>query len=315
MRMKYGFLLKKFTESNTLPVFRTESQDRMLSSALNFALGFFGYPLEGQYQQSITIEADGFNNTLAPYKTCPNAGDRSKSDRGVTYVREWASVYLQDALDRLKPQLHGYELTIEDVYTLQQMCAYEVRLCCRLLLSGFQFFDSDSRDRIFEVLRAVHRRRMERLQLRVSGLRIPVRRSRSISHRMDLFFWYGSAFGSPVARVQGIGYIQELVARLTHTPISVHNSSTNATLDDNEATFPLGQSLYVDATHEVVVLNGEYPYVSQNILYRRHVRSHHSVEPIQLRRRRSSSCRSYTRAPRVQVLTPRAIRHQHPIPT
>ena len=73
---------------------------------------------------------------------------------------------------------------------------------------------------------------------------------------LDLYFWYGSSFGSPLARVQGIGYVQELVARLTHTPIAVHNSSTNATLDDNEATFPLGQALYVDATHEVVVLNG-----------------------------------------------------------
>ena len=124
--MKYGFLLKNFTESDTIPVFRTESQDRMLASAQNFALGFFGYPFDGQYQQSITIEANGFNNTLAPYKTCPNAGDRSKSDRGVTYVKEWASIYLKDALDRLRPQMLGYELTIEDVYTLQQMCAYEV---------------------------------------------------------------------------------------------------------------------------------------------------------------------------------------------
>ena len=75
--------------------------------------------------------------------------------------------------------------------------------------------------------------------------------------RLDLQFWYGSAFGSPVARVQGIGYIQEMVARLTHTPIEVHNSSTNSTLDDNPITFPLGQSLYVDATHEVVVLNSQ----------------------------------------------------------
>ena len=73
---------------------------------------------------------------------------------------------------------------------------------------------------------------------------------------MDLFFWYGSSFGSPVARVQGIGYVQELVARLTHTPIAIHNSSTNATLNNNEATFPLDHALYVDATHEVVVLNG-----------------------------------------------------------
>jgi hypothetical protein len=29
----------------------------MLASAMNFAIGFFGYPFEGQYQQSIMIEA------------------------------------------------------------------------------------------------------------------------------------------------------------------------------------------------------------------------------------------------------------------
>ena len=77
---------------------------------------------------------------------------------------------------------------------------------------------------------------------------------RSLKHTVR----YESAFGSPVARVQGIGYVQELVSRLTHTPIETHNSSTNATLDDNPITFPLGQSLYVDATHEVVVLNSQF---------------------------------------------------------
>jgi len=57
----------------------------MWSSAMHFVIGFFGYPFEGQYEQSITIEHDGvslqslfviptnichcqFNNTLAPYK-------------------------------------------------------------------------------------------------------------------------------------------------------------------------------------------------------------------------------------------------------
>lgn len=65
---------------------------------------------------------------------------------------------------------------------------------------------------------------------------------------------YDSAFGSPVARVQGVGYLQELVARLTQTPIATHNTSTNATLHTPE-TFPLDHALYVDATHEVVVLN------------------------------------------------------------
>lgn len=50
--------------------------------------------------------------------------------------------------------------------------------------------------------------------------------------------------------------MQELVSRLTQTPIETHNSSTNATLH-NAVTFPFGHSLYVDATHEVVVLNGQ----------------------------------------------------------
>ncbi len=31
----------------------------MLASAMNFAIGFFGYPFDGQYQQLITIESDG----------------------------------------------------------------------------------------------------------------------------------------------------------------------------------------------------------------------------------------------------------------
>ena len=128
MRIKYGFLLRNFTASNTLPVFRTESQDRMLSSALNFALGFFGPKLQGQYEQLITIEAQGFNNTLAPSKTCPNAQSKARGERSLPYVREWAELYLQDARARLNSQIEGIDLSIEDVYTMQQLCPYEVRV-------------------------------------------------------------------------------------------------------------------------------------------------------------------------------------------
>ncbi|KAH9847991.1 phosphoglycerate mutase-like protein [Lenzites betulinus] len=221
MRIKYGFLLHNFSESHTLPVFRTESQDRMLSSALNFALGFFGHPLEGKYQQLITIEDHGFNNTLAPSKTCPNAHNTTKGDRATAFVREWANVYLPDALARLRPQLDGLELSMEDVYSMQQLCAYET-----VALGYSKFCELFTEEEW-----------------------------KGFDYAVDLYFWYNSAFGSPVARGLGIGYVQELLARLTHTPIPSHNSSTNSTLDDNPATFPLDQSLYVDATHEVVVLN------------------------------------------------------------
>lgn len=63
--------------------------------------------------------------------------------------------------------MKGLNLTIEDVYTMQQMCAYEV--CAQVanrvhdLTTG-----ADRRDRIFQVLRTVHGRGMEGLRLRVS---------------------------------------------------------------------------------------------------------------------------------------------------
>ncbi|KIY71949.1 phosphoglycerate mutase-like protein [Cylindrobasidium torrendii FP15055 ss-10] len=220
MRLKYGFLLSNFTEANRLPVFRTESQDRMLHSALNFAAGFFGIPYEGQYQQSITIEEKGYNNTLAPYKTCPNAKE-DVADRGKWYVAKWAEVYLKDANERLRKQIKGYELTIEDTYVLQQLCAYET------VALGYSKFCGLFTEEEWD----------------------------GFDYALDLSFWYNSAFGSPVARVQGVGYVQELVSRLKQQRIPVHRTSTNGTLDDDERTFPFGDALYVDATHEVVVLN------------------------------------------------------------
>jgi len=42
-RQLYGHLLNNFTESGKIPVFRTQSQDRMVHTAENFAAGFFGY--------------------------------------------------------------------------------------------------------------------------------------------------------------------------------------------------------------------------------------------------------------------------------
>ena len=62
--MLYGDLLQNFTDAGVLPVFRTESEDRMVKSALNFASGFFGVP---EYLDEVNIllmiEDAGFNNS------------------------------------------------------------------------------------------------------------------------------------------------------------------------------------------------------------------------------------------------------------
>ncbi|KAG1823266.1 phosphoglycerate mutase-like protein [Suillus variegatus] len=220
MRMRYGFLLKNFSETHSLPVFRTDSQTRMLDSAHNFALGFFGYPLEGQYQQEIMIEAKGINNTLAPYRSCPNNDIPSIGYRGAPFTDAWNAVYLKDTVPRLQRYVDGFELGVRDVYAMQELCAYET------VALGYSKFCELFTEKEWE----------------------------GFDYSSDIHYWYSVAWGSPIARAQGIGYVQELVSRLTQTPIETHNSSTNATLH-NAVTFPLGDSLYVDATHETVVLN------------------------------------------------------------
>ncbi|KAG8679883.1 hypothetical protein FRC11_003190, partial [Ceratobasidium sp. 423] len=70
---------------------------------------------------------------------------------------------------------------------------------------------------------------------------------------LDLGFWYNDVFGSPISLALGAGWVTEMVARLTHTPVTVHNTTTNSTLH-NPAQFPLHDSLYVDVTHETVFM-------------------------------------------------------------
>lgn len=49
--------------------------------------------------------------------------------------------------------------------------------------------------------------------------------------------------------MQGVGYVNELIARLTNTPVQ-DETQTNKTLTSNPATFPLGRSIYADFSHD-----------------------------------------------------------------
>ncbi|KAG8701965.1 hypothetical protein FRC09_005030 [Ceratobasidium sp. 395] len=222
MRMRYGFLLNNFTDANRLPVFRTESMDRMLESTHNLALGFFGHPVENQYEQVIVVEDHEakLNITSSPYDSCPNANIPAKAYRGVPRVQTWAAKYLANAVTRFNNLAPEVQWTVQDVYAAQQLCPYET---VSLGYSKFcELFSKEEWD--------------------------------GFDYSLDLGFWYNDAYGSPIGQALGLGWLSELVARLTHTPIAVHNTSTNATMHDN-VRFPLNDSIYVDATHETVFLN------------------------------------------------------------
>lgn len=69
----------------------------------------------------------------------------------------------------------------------------------------------------------------------------------------DLQFWYGNGPGNPTTAAMGIGYVEELVSRLTQTRINTFDSAVNASIVTNPVLFPLNQSIYVDASHDTVL--------------------------------------------------------------
>jgi hypothetical protein len=44
---------------------------------------------------------------------------------------------------------------------------------------------------------------------------------KAYEYRSDLYWWYSGSFGYPQARAQGVGWLQELVSRLTHSEFGV----------------------------------------------------------------------------------------------
>lgn len=121
-RQKYGFLLnfdpdlpQHDNQNETLPVFRTTSQHRMYHSALNFAAGFFGLPIEGKYHQSILIEHKGFNNSLAPYMSCPNSERPERANAGHRASQIWQESSLIETQKRLNQMVSGIQFSISDM--------------------------------------------------------------------------------------------------------------------------------------------------------------------------------------------------------
>ena len=64
---------------------------------------------------------------------------------------------------------------------------------------------------------------------------------------LDKYYGYGA--GNPLGPTQGVGWTNELIARLTGKPV-MDSTSTNHTLDSNAATFPLDRKLYADFSHD-----------------------------------------------------------------
>ncbi len=207
----------------TPPVLRCNSLARIYDSARKWADGFFGfYNQTSDYTLLVLPIVSGQNNTLASYISCPNENNNSfglfDSANALYYP---ISYYLQNATARLSAYFPSYlTMTVQDAFSMQSLCAYEYTalgssdFCSLFTLNEWQGFQ----------------------------------------YTYDLYLYDGASFGQSAGRALGVGYLQELLARLKNQYITTSDSSVNSTLDSSPNTFPLNQPFYLDMTHDTMMV-------------------------------------------------------------
>lgn len=213
----HSYMYGSLYNPNTKLIVRTTTQDRMLKSAENWMAGFFGLEWTNNATIEVIIEGRGFNNSLAGSQNCPNSNDGSYLEP----VKTWAEIYLKDATARFQNMTEGFEWTPMDVYAAQAMCPYET------VAYGFSKFCD-----LFTYEEWQH-----------------------FGYSIDLAFSAGSGFHHPTSRAVGIGYQQEVIARLRNHTLGYSGSQINTTLDSSTETFPLNQSLYFDFSHDTNIIS------------------------------------------------------------
>ncbi|EFY97843.1 histidine phosphatase superfamily (branch 2) [Metarhizium robertsii] len=212
---------------------RTTGQSRIENSLVNWSLGFFGPSFnstpdpaltewESPFRVVVIPEGGTENNTLASYDSCFNDNSDSNANIASRLQDAYKRVYLRSALRRLQAYApRGFTFDYQDLYAMQMTCAYEYSFigmsdfCSLFTMEDWHGFENV----------------------------------------LDLQYYYLYSYGNPTGRAQGIGYLQELMARIRHQFITSSNSSVNATLDDNPTTFPLGQQIYADFSHDDIIIS------------------------------------------------------------
>ncbi|CAJ2513656.1 Uu.00g017750.m01.CDS01 [Anthostomella pinea] len=209
------------------PFVRTTDQDRVLHSALNWTQGFHQARLAHNHSDTpdaypydvlIIPEGVGLNNTLNP-DTC-TAFDESV-DLGSKAQEVWSAIFAPAIIERFNDNLPGANLTDQDIISLMDMCPFDTVADDKGHISPF------------------------------CGL-FTLDEWHSYDYFQSLGKWYGHGSGHPLGPTQGVGYVNELIARLTSSPVT-DNTSTNTTLDSSDSTFPLGNVLYADFSHDNVM--------------------------------------------------------------
>lgn len=214
-----------------IPFVRSSGEDRVVESALNWTQGFHAARLaddqaatgsDDTYPYDILVisEDTGSNNTL-DHGLCTAFEDGPDSDISTNAQTIWMDLFTRNITARLNANLPGVNLSATETIYLMDLCPFTTVADPEGAISTSAPF---------------------------CGL-FTVDEWKSYDYFQSLGKFYGFGAGNPLGPTQGVGFTNELIARLTGRAV-VDATSTNRTLDGSPVTFPLNRTLYADFSHD-----------------------------------------------------------------
>lgn len=216
----------KHLAKNTVPFIRASGSDRVIASAELFIEGFQQtkkddplFPGNGSTPvvSVIISEEPGSNNTL-DHVSCGefDPDDHLSEDPQKLFL----DVFATPIRTRVNDNLPGANVSIRSIPYLMDLCSFQTVADTpdASELSPFCSLFTESEWHEYDYYQSLGK-----------------------------YYRYGS--GHPLGPTQGVGFVNELIARLTNSPVRDH-TSTNHTLDSDFKTFPLNASIYADFSHD-----------------------------------------------------------------
>ncbi|KAF2241260.1 acid phosphatase [Trematosphaeria pertusa] len=208
---------KKLLKENA-PFVRSSGQDRVVESANKWLQGYAQAAKQSSPASiDVTIpEGAGINNTLS-HEIC-TAFESGPADKiGDAAQDIWIAQFVPPIQARVNSKLGTNLSTAETIY-LMDMCPFDTLSSPTARVSDFCRLFTEAEWHQYDYYQSLGK-------------------------------YYGYGNGNPLGPTQGVGYVNELLARLTQTPVQDH-TNTNQTLDADPATFPLDRKAYADFSHD-----------------------------------------------------------------
>jgi hypothetical protein len=200
------------------PFVRSSGQARVVESANKWLQGFAqGGKNSTPAAIDVTIpEGAGINNTLS-HEICVQFEEGPLNDIGSNAQDIWAAKFVPPIQSRVNSKL-GTNLTAKSIIYLMDMCPFDTLTSPTAKVSNFCHLFTEAEWHQYDYYESLGK-------------------------------YYGYGSGNPLGPTQGVGFVNELLARLTETPVDDH-TNTNRTLDSDPATFPLDRKVYADFSHD-----------------------------------------------------------------